>query len=96
MKFDPKKLTIETAIWDMWTKNPDGTFRYLGRGSAEHLQVHMPTCEAADYVCQRIVLDTDTPPTPEPGPEPFSGPPAVVLRPPYWDEELGVVVHEPD
>jgi hypothetical protein len=62
MKIDPKTLTIETAIWDRWTKNPDGTFRYLGRGTADELKVSDAECEAAGYGTEALVLDTDVPP----------------------------------
>jgi hypothetical protein len=85
MSIDPKTLAIDTAIWDLFTRDADGYTIYLGRGTHAELAVHNKTCEANGYSSSRLALDPNAP---------VDWGQIIVLRPPYYDIEKCVVVRE--
>jgi hypothetical protein len=86
-KINPKITPPEALIWDLWTKDADGAYRYLGRGTRAELTKHDATCEANGCGVHGLVLDTDKPPPEQPWQ-------VVTLRPPYWDTARGVLVRD--
>jgi hypothetical protein len=86
-KIDPKAAPPEELIWDLWTKDPNGDFRYLGRGTRAELAKFDDICEANGDGMHVLVRDPTRPPPEHPMQ-------VVTLRPPYFDIRRGVVVKE--